>query len=72
MVKDISDWPYSNYTEWIGKGTGKLVDQDFISEYFPESSKYMAFVLEYHPPEKFDEEFAEILGKQVRRICCRS
>jgi REP element-mobilizing transposase RayT len=62
LVRDMSDWPYSNFAEWTGKRTGNLVDRDFMNEYFPEYSKYEAFVLEYQSIEKQDEELAEVLG----------
>jgi putative transposase len=40
-------WPYSNYLEWIGKRTGTLVDQAFVTTHFPKPGQYEAYVLSY-------------------------
>ena len=47
LVADPSDWPYSNYLEWVGERTGTLVDEDFISTQFPDMASYKDFVFDY-------------------------
>ena len=59
LVKDLADWPYSNYLEWIGLRNGILVDHQFVQGYFPHTQNYQAFVLNYQPAKKFVEEFRE-------------
>jgi REP element-mobilizing transposase RayT len=57
LVEKLTDWPYSNYPEWINKRTGNLVDQDFIAEYFPSGSEYERFVLDYRSPKQLQKDF---------------
>lgn len=45
LVKDLSEWPYSNYLEWIGKRNGNLVDRQFVWTYFKNGEEYQDFVL---------------------------
>ena len=47
LVDDPGMWAFSNYLEWVGERAGKLVDRDFIAEYFDSSAAYRAFVLDY-------------------------
>jgi len=47
MVASPEDWLYSNYQEWIGVRSGTLIDQQFVSSYFPQAGDYKRFVLEY-------------------------
>ena len=47
LVADITQWPYSNYLEWIGERDGKLVDKVFVGENFDTPAAYRKFVLEY-------------------------
>jgi hypothetical protein len=47
IVADITQWPYSNYLEWIGKRDGKLVDKAFVQDNFDTPDEYRKFVLEY-------------------------
>lgn len=44
LVKDILDWKYSNYHEWIGIRKGKLFDKEFILERFGSLKSYQDFV----------------------------
>lgn len=39
-------WPYSNYLEWIDQRQGKLVDKEFISEWFTSAADYQDYVIE--------------------------
>ena len=43
----IDAWPFSNYCEWLGQGSGTLVDRQFIRAYFDTPQQYAAFVDEY-------------------------
>ena len=52
LVKDLDEWLYTNYLEWVGKRPGSLVDLEFVHAFFPEPGKYTQFVLEYTPPPK--------------------
>jgi REP element-mobilizing transposase RayT len=47
IAADISQWPYSNYLEWIQERNGTLVNHEFIREYFDSPAEYREFVLEY-------------------------
>ena len=49
LVKNIYDWPFSNYLDCIGKREGILKDNHFINTYFPDISDYERFVLDYDP-----------------------
>lgn len=52
LVAQPSDWPYSNYLEWIEARPGTLVDRSFIRQYFSAPADYVAFVEDVIPPEK--------------------
>jgi putative transposase len=47
IVSDPTDWPYSNYLEWIGERHGSLYDPDFVSENFHNSKLYRLFVMDF-------------------------
>ena len=47
MVTALEEWPYSNYLEWVEERPGKLVDLDFVNDFFPNRHAYKEFVLEY-------------------------
>ena len=47
LVSDLSQWPYSNYLEWIGARNGRLVDRAFVREHFPVEDNYRSFVWDY-------------------------
>jgi REP element-mobilizing transposase RayT len=46
LVKNLEDWKYSNYLEWIGKRNGSLFNRDFMNKYFISEEHYKKFVLE--------------------------
>lgn len=52
LVAQPSDWPYSNYLEWIEARAGTLVDRAFVRQYFSTPADYVAFVEDAIPPEK--------------------
>ena len=47
FVSQVTDWPYSNYHEWIGAREGSLVDRAFVEERFATGAAYAAFVQAY-------------------------
>lgn len=47
IIRDVADWEYSNYPEWVGLRDGKLVDRAFIQEHFATTAEYQRFVTEY-------------------------
>ena len=47
MVAQPTDWPYSNYLEWIEERPGTLVDRSFIREQFSGPEQYKKFLAEY-------------------------
>ncbi|MBN2001656.1 transposase [candidate division KSB1 bacterium] len=55
LVKDIREWPFSNYLEWIDERAGQLVEREFIQGIMPKPYMYEQFVLNYVPPKKFDD-----------------
>lgn len=44
LVKNVHEWPFSNYLEWVGKRKGTLVDVNFIADLFPHPNQYKLFV----------------------------
>lgn len=44
LVKNVHQWPFSNYLEWMGKRNGTLVNNDFVLDLFPEPEQYKLFV----------------------------
>jgi putative transposase len=45
LVTHLEEWPYSNYLDWIGIRSGTLKDNEFIKQYFPETTlSYRKFV----------------------------
>ena len=61
LVAEISQWPYSNYLEWIGIRNGKLVDKAFIQENFDTPEEYRTFVLEYLRTRQLPEDIQRYL-----------
>ncbi len=47
LVQDITDWPYSNYLEWIGERSGSLVDNEFVKDNFDTPNEYIDLVMDY-------------------------
>lgn len=46
LVNNLTEWPFSNYPEWIGKRSGRLVDLALIKSYFMTAESYREFVLD--------------------------
>ncbi len=47
LVSRLEEWPYSNYSEWVGTRKGTLVDQAFTRRHFPAGEAYADFILDY-------------------------
>jgi REP element-mobilizing transposase RayT len=47
LVRNIEDWPYSNYLDRIGQREGSLIDRKFVTEMFGNTQRYQEYVLEY-------------------------
>jgi REP element-mobilizing transposase RayT len=45
LVSHPSDWPYSNFPEWIKEREGTLIDHEFVNRFFPTPKDYENFVL---------------------------
>jgi len=48
LVKNIEDWKYSNYQEWIDIRNGNLYDKKFVKVHFPNPDDYKQYVLDYY------------------------
>ncbi|MBK7895053.1 MAG: transposase [Anaerolineaceae bacterium] len=62
LVKTVDEWPYSNYHEWMQTRAGKLVDHQFVNDFFPDRQDYAADVRAYalgqkHWPEAMNGYF---------------
>jgi len=57
LVKDLKDWSFSNYLEFVGLREGKLFEYDFFSAYFANPDDYREFVAGYRipPPKDLDK-----------------
>ncbi len=61
IVPDITDWPYSNYLEWIGQREGILIDQEFVNDHFPTPADYKTYVMEYLQKGNNPDGFSDYL-----------
>jgi putative transposase len=66
LVADISQWPYSNYLEWIGQRDGKLVDKAFVQDNFDTPDEYRKFVLEYLRTRQLPDDVQRYLSSLER------
>jgi len=62
LVADITQWPYSNYLEWIGERDGKLVDKAFVQDNFDTPDEYRKFVLEYLRTRQLPDDIQRYLN----------
>ncbi len=64
IVKNPEEWEYSNYSEWVGRRMGLLIDNELKNAYFKNDGEYQLFVNEYFEQQNefniekylFDEE----------------
>jgi putative transposase len=61
LVADSTQWPYSNYLEWIGERGGKLVDKAFVRDNFDTPEEYRKFVLQYLRTRQLPEDVQRYL-----------
>jgi putative transposase len=47
IVDDVTEWPYSNYLEWVQARCGTLVDRAFIKQYYPTADAYRQEIQSY-------------------------
>ncbi|HET6444006.1 MAG TPA: transposase, partial [candidate division Zixibacteria bacterium] len=47
LVRNLEDWPYSNYHEYVGLRNGNLYDPAFVADIFGTSAEYQEFVVDY-------------------------
>ncbi len=47
LVFTPEEWEFSNYLDWMGLRSGKLLDKDFMAENFGTKEEYKAQVLNY-------------------------
>ncbi len=62
IVADVSQWPYSNYREWVGERDGKLIDKTFAQDNFDSPEEYRKFVLEYLRSRQLPEDVQHYLN----------
>lgn len=62
LVSRPGEWPYSNYPEWIGLRSGKLVDRAFVETHFPSPADYQEFVCDYLVKRKLLDDVAPHLS----------
>ena len=62
LVTDPSNWPYSNYPEWIGERDGSLFDRRFVHTQFSNPDDYKDFVMEYIKTQKIPEDIKKFIG----------
>lgn len=55
LVKELENWRYSNYLEWIGERNGNLYDPKFVLDFFSKPESYSSFVNNYKPKKKIDK-----------------
>lgn len=61
IVAKPEQWHYLNYSEFIGARNGTLVDREFVDENFGTPAEYEAFVMDYVPTEKIQQELRHYL-----------
>ena len=64
LVKNIEDWKYSNYHEWVNKRNGSLFDEQFRDKYFPSGKGYETYVLNHFS----NKEFKKMIKRYVVKL----
>ncbi|HHE38186.1 MAG TPA: hypothetical protein ENL20_06405 [Candidatus Cloacimonetes bacterium] len=60
LVKELEDWKYSNYPEWIGLRNGKLYNNELLLAYFGNPREYKKQIKEHEKYMK-EKEFGKLL-----------
>ena len=55
LVTHLTEWPYSNFLEWVGKRSGILFDAKFVQSHFAKPDEYENFVLDYFPSKNMNQ-----------------
>ena len=63
IVAQPTDWPYSNYLEWIEERPGTLVDRSFIREQFSGPEQYKKFLAEYLKTFSLPDNMVKHIGE---------
>jgi putative transposase len=63
---DLEMWPYSNIHEWLGTRNGKLFDDQFMNEHFPDRGRYRSWVLGYVSTQQLPDSLVAHLGELER------
>jgi REP element-mobilizing transposase RayT len=63
LVKNIEDWKYSNYHEWVNKRNGSLFDEQFRDKYFTGGEGYEAYVLNHFSNKEFEKMIKKYVAK---------
>ena len=61
LVRQLENWKYSNFLEWVELRRGSLFDKQFRKDYFSSTDEYRIFVTEYVSPKKELKEFEKSL-----------
>ena len=61
IVKDLKDYPWSSYLDYIGKRQGTMCDKDFILKMFKNVSEYEKFVSDSFDVISTRKEIAHLL-----------
>jgi len=60
LVRNIEDWEFSNYLEWVGKRNGTLFCDELLIENFGNSENYENSIKEFEKSKK-DAKLLELL-----------
>jgi len=63
LVDELTQWPYSNYPEWVELRPGTLVDRAFVREYFSSPTDYHEFVMDYVRERRLPQEVTSYLER---------
>jgi REP element-mobilizing transposase RayT len=67
LVKDILEWEFSNYHEWIGKRNGSLFDKEFIKKYFHKEKSYEEFVADFYSYKQAKNDLKKYLQEMNKK-----
>jgi REP element-mobilizing transposase RayT len=64
LAKLPEEWEFSNYREWIGIRNGKLVDLNFVRDFYPDLKSYAAFVHSELPEDLREKVSAFVIERE--------
>ena len=59
IITEPVKYIFSNYLEWIGERNGTIVDREFITDSFPDTSDYKKFATEYQIEKQLMEKLSQ-------------